>query len=215
MLRIHHQSIDPTLVRRGWVAEPDLSISSERSRRNCDVADNSNKNRNSALCFTARVQEKSEFPSVDDVNAHVLTVLLETTPTKTATRHSASLLVYELVLCVVCEDTLCHFARTAVPQRRSENVLVRTTPTSHCSVEPISWKHVDYVNQGVAGFSLGAPNRIDAVVLDSGAEVSVGRVVNALGVSFCKRAGFDRASACWTQREPSRFNDETAAETEN
>ena len=36
---------------------------------------------------------------------------------------------------------------------------------------------VDYVNQGVAGFSLGAPNRIDAVVLDSGAEVSVGRVV--------------------------------------
>ena len=35
---------------------------------------------------------------------------------------------------------------------------------------------VDYVNQGVAGFRLGAPNRIDAVVLDSGAEGSVSRV---------------------------------------
>ena len=31
---------------------------------------------------------------------------------------------------------------------------------------------VDDVSQGVAGFRLGAPNRIDAVVLDSGAEVS-------------------------------------------
>ena len=40
------------------------------------------------------------------------------------------------------------------------------------------------VNQGFAGFRWGAPDRIDAVVLDSGAEVSVGRVVNAAGVSF-------------------------------
>ena len=43
---------------------------------------------------------------------------------------------------------------------------------------------VVYVNQGVAVFRLGAPNRNDAVVLDSGADVSVGRVVNAAGVSF-------------------------------
>ena len=55
---------------------------------------------------------------------------------------------------------------------------------------------VDYVNKGVAGFRFGAPNRIDAVVLDSGAEVFAGWVVNAAGVSFCKRAELARASEC-------------------
>ena len=40
--------------------------------------------------------------------------------------------------------------------------------------------------QGVAGVRLGAPSQIDDVVFGSGAEVPVGRMVNAVGVSFCK-----------------------------
>ena len=58
----------------------------------------------------------------------------------------------------------------------------------------------NFLSQGIAGFRLGTPNRVDTLVLDSSAEVCVGRVVNAKGVSFCECAEFSRPSGCGKSR---------------